>query len=215
MSTLEDLNRIKKANDILNKGFQRVGAKPIYLDPSLEEPNKNSNNSKFEFDFKPQIELLNQVSAKLKKEKEQKAGINSATKTNKLFSLLVIVATATLIYLGFYVYTPQKIINQIKNLTNKIVTMPPSTKDEELIDNLAPGEKIFIISSGIFQNTGEANKYKNELSQKLGIPLKVVKTDSFYTIQIGPNYQEQEDVLVVFDELARYDIKNLSVRMLG
>jgi cell division protein FtsN len=213
MSTVEDLNRIKKANDILNKGFQRVGAKPIYIDSSMEESINVPNSGKIEFDFKPQIELLNQVSAKLKKEKELKIKPKQKDKSSKLIGLVIFIAVITLIYLGFYVYTPEKILSKVRQLTSKVIVTPQSTNEIEETTVTSSGEKSFIISSGIFKNKADANNYKNDLANKLGIPLKVVRAENFYTIQIGPDYQEQEDVLVVFDELSRYNIKNLSVRM--
>lgn len=208
MNTLEDLNRINKANDILNKGFHKLGVKPIYVDPSLQEEAKPS---KIEDEFKPQIELLNQVTSKLKKEKTNIGKKNSKSKNLSVMTSIVI--AAVLIYVCFYVYNPQTILEKVQN----VITTPNLIKDPEANENLVPeqnsGEKTFVITSGIFKKQNQANKYRDELAIRLGVPLKVIKTDSFYTIQIGPNYKEHEDVLMVFDELARYSIKNLSIKM--
>ncbi len=206
MNTLEDLNRIKKANDILNKGFHKLGVKPIYVDPSLQEAAKTS---KLEYEFKPQIELLNQVTNRLKKEKSS-AGKKKLQAKNLSIATGVLIASIV-IYVCFYVYNPQTIVEKLQN----VISAPNLIRDTEsnTLTETSTGEKNFVITSGIFKKQSQANKYRDELAIRLGVPLKVIRTENFYTIQIGPNYKEHEDVLMVFDELARYSIKNLSIKM--
>lgn len=208
MNTLEDLNRINKANDILNKGFHKLGVKPIYVDPSLEQDLKST---KIEYEFKPQIELLNQVTSRLKKEKTSAS--KKRSRSNNLSILLGVIIATILIYICFYVYNPQTIIEKLQN----VITTPNSIKEKDVepesISQTGSAGKSFVITSGIFKKLNQANKYRDELAIRLGVPLKVIKAENFYTIQIGPNYKEHEDVLMVFDELARYSIKNLSIKM--
>ena len=58
-----------------------------------------------------------------------------------------------------------------------------------------------------------AETYKKALNDKLGVPLKVVKHENSFSVQIGPAYANHDDALLVFDELSRYSVKNLSIKI--
>lgn len=70
-----------------------------------------------------------------------------------------------------------------------------------------------IICSGSFANEAEAKSYKNSLKKKLGVPLKIVEQAHRFSVQIGPSYEKHEDALLVFDELSRYSVQELSIHV--
>lgn len=201
MTNLEDLIRIQKANDILNRGFEKIGAKPLMIDIGYEGNSPKRTNSSFEFNFKPQIDLLEQVNHKLKEEKKKKLSkiIRNDFRDNqqsKLRLALIVVITLIFIYSMFY----------ISSHNTNLVNFPEDALAE------SAGTKSYVITSGTFKYKSEAKSYSRDLSTKLGVPLKLIKINNYYTIQIGPNYENQEDILLVFDELTRYSIRDLSVK---
>lgn len=88
------------------------------------------------------------------------------------------------------------------------------TKLQELTKTVNSKEpRSLIITSGSFLNESEANSYQKALKDKLGVPLKLVKDGQTFSIQIGPAYANHDDALLVFDELSRYSVKNLSIKV--
>lgn len=74
-----------------------------------------------------------------------------------------------------------------------------------------PGGSL-LITSGHFISEKEARDYKAELKSRVGIDLKLLKIGDIYTVQVGPSYPTHEDALLVFDELSRYAVADLSLR---
>jgi biopolymer transport protein ExbD len=70
-----------------------------------------------------------------------------------------------------------------------------------------------IITSGNFVSQNSALLYQKNLKERLGVNLKLIKTDEVYSIQIGDAYANHEDALIVFDELSRYSVKNLAIKV--
>lgn len=70
-----------------------------------------------------------------------------------------------------------------------------------------------IITSGNFASQNSALLYQKNLKERLGVNLKLIKTDEVYSIQIGDAYANHEDALIVFDELSRYSVKNLAIKV--
>ncbi len=88
------------------------------------------------------------------------------------------------------------------------------TKLQELTKTINSSEpRSLIITSGSFLKKGEAESYKQALNSKLGVPLKIVAEENTFSVQIGPAYANHEDALLVFDELSRYSVKKLSIKV--
>jgi hypothetical protein len=88
------------------------------------------------------------------------------------------------------------------------------TKLQELTKTVNSKEpRSLIITSGSFLNESEADSYQKALKDRLGVPLKLVKDGQTFSIQIGPAYANHNDALLVFDELSRYSVKNLSIKV--
>lgn len=88
------------------------------------------------------------------------------------------------------------------------------TKLQELtqvVDSKLP--RSLIITSGIFSKKSAAETYKKSLKEKLGVDLQVVEHNKNFSVQIGPAYANHDDALMVFDELSRYSVKNLSIKI--
>jgi len=100
------------------------------------------------------------------------------------------------------------------NIIDPVTPVAKATIDPSKVladqQSLAPtGLKI---CSGNFKTHKEAEKYRRVLSERLGVPLQTIKDGISYTVQIGPEYENHSDALVVFEELSRYAVVNLSLR---
>jgi hypothetical protein len=88
------------------------------------------------------------------------------------------------------------------------------TKLQELtqvVDSKLP--RSLIITSGNFSKKASAQTYKKSLKEKLGVDLQVVEHNKTFSVQIGPAYANHDDALMVFDELSRYSVENLSIKI--
>ena len=95
--------------------------------------------------------------------------------------------------------------------TNKSVEQ---TKLQKLTKTVSSTEaRSLIITSGNFLTKANAESYLSALKAKLGVPLELVKNDKTYSIQIGPAYANHDDALLVFDELSRYSVEELSIKI--
>jgi hypothetical protein len=118
-----------------------------------------------------------------------------------LASGLIIICLISLAYALFFFFSnlqTNKLSNQLGKSNFKTITK---------------STRALVITSGSFPNLAIAKKYQEELSKKLGVELKILKDDNRYTIQIGPSFSNKEDAIVVFDELSRYSVKDLSLRL--
>ena len=87
--------------------------------------------------------------------------------------------------------------------------------DVEIITKIdaSKGQKNLVICSGNFKSKQQALDYKKSLAARLGVPLQVIDNEGSYSVQIGPAYGKHADALLVFDELSRYSVKNLSIKV--
>ncbi len=129
---------------------------------------------------------------------QSKTEIKHKTKPVKLLPALLIFVVILSAYALIFAFSPFN--GNVK----------PTKK--EALETISNSNKL-IITSGQFISEAEAKLYKAELKSRLGIPLKILKAGDAYTIQVGPSYSSHEDALIVFDELSRYSVANLSLRM--
>ncbi len=188
MNTVEELNRIKIANMIINRGSQRLGVKPVYVGGLINLERKN----------KP-VDELKLVAQKLSQEKFAKRNAKGFKFNKKYLNIAVgLIVFAAIAYSLMFVFRPAAPENTGNQLASQIRN-PVSAKG-------------MVITSGTYKTLVEAERFQKDLSEKLGVPLKILQDGKYFTIQIGPSYESQEDAMIVFDELSRYSIANLSLR---
>lgn len=221
MISIEEFNKLKQANHILNRGTKKLGVKPMYIEQDedfkpekylAEEVQRKQEAKKNNFvkekikqkssNTPKPIQLqseLDKIAFKLKNEK------SNFKVTNKVWVNLIYLLIGTLI-LGF-VFLVMKPINQNKDAATKVEKITKQNSPLKTGKQLA-------ICSGNFKRELEAKRYLNELEERLGVPLQLIKAGDLYTVQIGESYTSHDDAMIVFDELSRYSITNLSIRFL-
>jgi hypothetical protein len=119
-------------------------------------------------------------------------------------------ATSTFVgYEVFLIFT-FKPVSTAPDINKKL----DETKLQELTKTVNSNEpRSLIITSGNFLKKSAAESYKKALNSKLGVPLKIVADENTFSVQIGPAYANHEDALLVFDELSRYSVKKLSIKV--
>ncbi len=197
MNTVEELNQIKIANMIINRSSQRLGVKPVYVGSLINTQPK-----------KKPIDELKVVAQKLSQEKflKRKAKKFKLKNLRVIFYALVAVA---IIYALVFVFRPAQVNSGIQ----------PESQSNIKLDESSTG--IFkktggmVITSGSFKTLAEAESFKDKLSEKLGVPLEILHDAKYFTVQIGPSYENHADAMIVFDELSRYSIGGLALRRVG
>jgi len=124
-------------------------------------------------------------------------------KTVMLTSFAVIIS----VYFIF-AFKPVSTATESKQATQEETKIQKLTK---VVNSTEP--RSLIITSGDFGAKSEAEAYQEDLKAKLGVPLKLVKRGASYSVQIGPAYADHDDALIVFDELSRYSVENLSIKI--
>jgi hypothetical protein len=198
----EEINKLKLANTILNRSTKRLGIRPLnvgeFQNPYVAEKRQRPT---YKYLGKRNI---GEIAAKLKK--EQETNINFK-KTTKMQTAIYSVLTIVVVFFLVFVFNPAEIIASFS------VNSRPNPQLLVKTDNdVSDKARELVVCSGVFNNINDANKYKSDLSERLGVPLKVLKDGSIYTVQIGPAYKSHEDAVIVFDELSRYSVSNLSLR---
>lgn len=198
----EEINKLKLANTILNRSTKRLGVRPLNIG-EFQNPYALERHSRPSFKYLGK-KNISEIAAKLKQEQEKNARFKRPAKMQTaLYSVLAIVVVFFLIF----VFNPADIIagfNINARPNPQLLTKTGNAVNEKNRD--------LVICSGAFNSINDANKYKSDLSERLGVPLKVLKDGSIYTVQIGPAYKSHEDAVIVFDELSRYSVTNLSLR---
>lgn len=186
--TLNELKRLGTANKILNRSSKRLGIKPLMINDIREELKKTAS------------EVRKEV---IKERKEESKKPNNAS----LFPLIILFSLLLLVG-GFYLF-------KIQSKTAFDDTLPSKNTIVKLNDNFdLEKDPELIITKGSYANRTEAEKAKRYLERRIGGDLKVINTGNFFTVQLGPNYINHEDAFIVFDELAKYGLKDLSINSL-
>ncbi len=191
MNTIEELNQIKIANMIINRGSRRLGIKPVYVGSLINtKTNKHPNDE------------LKVIAQKLSQEKFLKR----STKKFKLKNLRVVfyaLLAVAVIYALVFVFKPAAVNS------GTVIETQSSTDESNAI--FKKGDSM-VITSGNFKTLAEAEEFKAELSEKLGVPLQILHDSKYFTVQIGPSYENHADAMIVFDELSRYSIRDLALK---
>lgn len=185
MDLVQELNRIKAANDIINKDSERLGLRTMQSAQIKVAPVP-----------KAQPSLVEESLAQPLAEPETR---DFKINLGQMMIVAGIVVSIIFAYALFYF---------VKNQDSK-----PSRLSARKFERARKNQPELVISSGNFGNADEAKKYMDRLSRKLGVELKILKNGSQYSIQIGPSYPSKEDAIVVFDELSRYSVRDLSLKL--
>lgn len=197
MISLEELEKLRIANSIIERGNKRLGLRPIYANNiSLME---KKNSTKVRTNRLKRLSL-NQVASQLQQEKKLKQKSSSAKPKQLFLNMSAVVGAFVLIYFGFLMFNPNKSTAHL----NKAEILSKEA--------FAHSDKALIITTGSFDDENSAETYKENLSERLGVPLKTLKDKNKFIIQIGPSYENHDDAFLVFDELSQYSIGKLSVR---
>jgi hypothetical protein len=197
MISLEELEKLRIANSIIERGNKRLGLRPIYANNiSL----KTKQNSTIQRTNKLKRLALNEVASQLKQEKLLKQNGLFYKPKKFFYNMSAVLGAFILIYFGFLLFNPNKSTAQL----NKA----------EIISREAflQSDKPLVITTGSFDDFASAEKHKQTLSERLGVPLKIINDKNKFIIQIGPSYENHDDAFLVFDELSQYSIGKLSVR---
>lgn len=196
MITVEELQKLKLANTIIDRGSRKLGVRPLYASAVGLKKFNNSSKTKAQ-----NLTNLNQVANKLSQERKSLNNRVSTFKRKHLLNGFLVFVSLSLIYFGFLVFNPS-------------ISSEKSAKIEEKIfaDTVVDRSKPLIITTGAFTNEESAEKFKQDLSERLGVPLQIIKDKDKFIVQIGPSYQSHDDALLVFDELSQYSIGKLSLR---
>ncbi len=192
MNTAEELNQIKIANMIINRSSQRLGVKPVYVGSLI--------NTKL--NRKPNDELKI-VAQKLSQEKFLKRN-NKKFKLKNLKVILYALFAVAMIYAFMFVFKPAAV--------NSGTMIETQTSTDDSSTGIFKKGHGMVITSGSFRTLAEAEEVKAELSEKLGVPLQILHDSKYFTVQIGPSYENHADAMIVFDELSRYSIENLALK---
>lgn len=88
---------------------------------------------------------------------------------------------------------------------NAFATKRPVYSAEEL-------DKPVYISAGTYKSRGEASIASKKVARVTGESTRVVQSGKFYTVQIGAGYDDHDDAYLVFEELIKYPLADLSIR---
>lgn len=187
---IEELNRIKLANSIINQDSDKLGIRPITIGELLEHAEPIEQESKYQQE-------------PIKTEKEAARPQNKIQIKHYLKAALPGLVLITLLIVGYALFS------FFTNHEGGKVSSLNKTKTT----TAAASTRGLVITSASFQNATTAERYRLRLARKLGVELKVIKDGSQFTVQIGPSYKNKEDAIVVFDELSRYSVKDLSLRL--
>ena len=198
MNTIDELNRIKIANLIINRSSQRLGIKPVYVGSLIDTKVK----AKPADDLKIIAQKLSQE--KFEKRKSKRFSLKSFKLRNLQVPFFIFLGVA-IVYSLVFVFKPATVQSETQS----------STEEESTSIFKSDRSNSVVITSGAFKTLAEAEELRDTLSEKLGVPLEILHDSKYFTVQIGPSYEDHADAMLVFDELSRYSIKNLSLRSAG
>ena len=209
----EQIKKLQEINNLLDQKNSEIGVR------SLSAAELNSAESdysrKIDAAFKPEkalrIDEIYNGSSSTLFETANTGELSFISKVG-IFSLLIILFLL--------------VINaDIRTTTLKLINLAPEIERGEKVSFAKAGtskkimkvidlqDREVIIASGSFRTRYEAEKAFKELSKLAGKSLKIVKANGYYTIQFGPEYKDYDDAMLVFKELVKYQIKDLSIKV--
>jgi len=197
MISIEELEKLRIANSIIERGNKRLGLRPIYANNISLKQKQNSTLAKTS---RLKRLTLNQVATQLQQEKKLKNSSLSNAPKKFFYNMSAVLGTFILIYFGFLMFNPNKSTAQL----NKAEILSKEA--------FSHSDKALVITTGSFDDEESAENHLQSLSERLGVPLKIISDKSKFLIQIGPSYEDHDDAFLVFDELSQYSIGKLSVR---
>jgi hypothetical protein len=195
MTTAQELQRLAKANEIINRSHKRLGIKPLFISD------------------------LKAIAEDMKTEPAQGPVSLVPEKMSWIFSDKAILSVAAI----FALLSIMLVISSLdQESSGNVATFfrdnsGPSLvnikKKASLAGVLSPKDKSVIISKGTYNDIKDAQEAKSKLFELTGTDIKIIKENNFYTLQIGPEYKNHDDALVVFDELSKYSLADLAIRL--
>lgn len=187
----------------IESAYERLEDEDEYQEDVYEKLSENNSRDKRNFfdaeelDAKPLFETSSNFIA------------SSSAPSNFSFSKTVLYTATAVLATVFLIFTFKPVSTAPDSHKNF-----EETKLQKLTKEVHSKElRSLIITSGSFFNKREAELYRDALNEKLGVPLEVIEQGKTFSIQIGPAYANHDDALVVFDELSRYSVENLSIKV--
>ncbi|MCE2928809.1 MAG: SPOR domain-containing protein [Candidatus Caenarcaniphilales bacterium] len=203
-ATLEELNRLKLANTIINRGVSKIGVRPLYIGKIQQFTSPET---------KQKIEKIREIADKLREEKS-KLEIQKPILKTKEQAKRKLNPRAKIVYLVLIFLVSSFAVYQLFFAKPKTVLPAEEQQSQGSIVRSASTDSVtknFFISSGSYQSEAGAQAAFKELTEMLGVELAVVQMGQTWTVRIGPEYGSQEDAMTVLDELARYGIMDLAI----
>jgi hypothetical protein len=197
MISIEELEKLRIANSIIERGNKRLGLRPIYANNISLVEKKNTTLARTQ---RLKRLTLNQVASQLQQEKKLKQTASNYQPKKLFYKMSAVLGTFIIVYFGFLLFNPSKSTAQLNKA--EIVSK----------EAFLQSDKPLVITTGSFDDKTEAENHMQSLSERLGVPLKILSEKNKFMIQIGPSYENHDDAFLVFDELSQYSIGKLSVR---
>ena len=213
-SKLGNLEKLREANRLLNKKNQQLGLKQMKIAQDFQ-----AVTAELKAESEPKPETKNLEELKIPSEESlEKTTATLKTNEKKPFSFFALIglisSIAILLVFAIYWLNPQMLSKKL-NIISKNIELKLNKKNEfGVINGLGLANKPVLIAAGTYSSLDEAIEAKRKLAKLTGDALKIIKSKKArtYSIQIGPRYTDYEDTMIVFEELVKYRIEDLSVR---
>ncbi len=225
MLNQDKLNTLNEANKLLNQKHAKLGIKPMMLSGTSSEAFRaalerkliqkalNANSSAREETQLPQfepriighanesgyqaaIETPSQAANSMSKTVTSfQTSRETKAKTNFLPWIFALVLLGIVFLVGYIWWTNSLGGDKGYN------TITISSENRSLA-----------ICTGLYSKRSEAQAHKEAVERITGDTVRIIKTGKSYTLQIGESYKRPEDAYLVFDELLKYPLKDLSIQ---
>jgi hypothetical protein len=212
MLSQDKLNTLNQANTLLNQKHAKLGLKPMLvngtspemfraaLERKLSDRVIASNVSARE-EISPRIlqvaDDYKQVIDEVKAEPVYKIP-NKKTYSSKPDYLFFFTGLVLIVGLLIFAYNWWATSLESPMTSNTIV--------------VTSSDRPLAISSGIFTKRSEARAMQTEVERITGDKVRIIKSNGYYTLQIGDSYKSREDAYLLFEELIKYPLRDLAIR---
>ncbi len=224
----EELKKLQDANKILNERYSDLGLKP--LDFPLPNPDQAPldeflNDDYVIDDIHPDFHNIPQEEAnEIESLLLDEALVNEVIDDYEIegsqedeaprFVLVKRFVLPVLILAGIIFIISSELRESLfktEELKEEVTYAKP-VKRKNMVQVISVNDRPYIISSGSYKTREEAKSAKNELAKIAGTSLRLKFLKDYYTVQIGPAYKEFDNAVLVYKELSKYPIKDLSIR---
>ena len=210
MLSPEKLNTLNQANTLLNQKHAKLGLKPMLVNSTSPEIFRAAlerklsdrviaSNINAREEISPRIlqvaDDYKQVIVEVKVEPKFIHKINRSTKPDYLFFF-----TGVVLIVGLLIFAYNWWATSLES---------PVTSNTIVVTS---SDRPLAISSGVFTKRSEARAMQTEVERITGDKVRIIKSNGYYTLQIGDSYKSREDAYLLFEELIKYPLRDLALR---